>query len=165
MRPPPHRWCHFRVDTLTSTLPDTLPDILPSTLPQHPPSLATTPSPVGCRQSNGFEGDALALWDVPFWSERQSEKLFGFEEEELRPYFSLPNVLNGLFGLCKRLYGVDIVKADGEAEVWHPDVGFFKVRLALTRLDSTRLDSTRLDLTSSRCGWGAAGVPQRVGSL
>mmetsp|Transcript_83011 Transcript_83011/g.165735 ORF Transcript_83011/g.165735 Transcript_83011/m.165735 type:complete len:734 (-) Transcript_83011:366-2567(-) len=77
-------------------------------------------------KADGFD-EELALWDVPFWSERQSEKLFGFEEEELRPYFALPNVLNGLFGLCKRLFGVDIVQADGEAEVWNEDVRFFKV--------------------------------------
>jgi len=75
----------------------------------------------------GYEEGTLDNWDIPFWSERQSEKLFGFEEEELRPYFALPNVLSGLFGLCKRIFGVEIVKADGEAEVWHPDVGFFKV--------------------------------------
>jgi Zn-dependent oligopeptidase len=37
-------------------------------------------------KERGFEEDALALWDVPFWSERQSEVLFEFEEEELRPY-------------------------------------------------------------------------------
>jgi len=78
-------------------------------------------------KENGFEGEKLELWDVTFWSERQSEKLFGFEEEELRPYFALPNVLNGLFGLCKRIYGVDIVRADGDAPIWHPDVQFFKV--------------------------------------
>ena len=46
--------------------------------------------------SHIHELQALALWDVPFWSERQSEAIFGFEEEELRPYFALPNVLNGL---------------------------------------------------------------------
>lgn len=78
-------------------------------------------------KERGFPEESLDLWDVPFWSERQSEIIFGFEEEELRPYFALPNVLSGLFGLCKRIFGVDIVKADGEAEVWHPDVGFFKV--------------------------------------
>ena len=82
-------------------------------------------------RANGFEGAAgegLALWDVPFWSERQSEQLFGFEEEELRPYFALPNVLDGLFALCKKIFGVDIVEAPpGEAEVWHPDVQFFHV--------------------------------------
>ena len=64
---------------------------------------------------------------MPFWSERLSEHTFGFEEEELRPYFALDNVLDGLFGLCTRLFGVTIERSDGEAEVWHPDVGFFKV--------------------------------------
>mmetsp|Transcript_46905 Transcript_46905/g.77620 ORF Transcript_46905/g.77620 Transcript_46905/m.77620 type:complete len:737 (+) Transcript_46905:31-2241(+) len=78
--------------------------------------------------SRGFDGEALALWDVPFWSERQSEALFGFEEEELRPYFALPNVLDGLFGLCKRIFSIDIVDATSEdVPTWHPDVQFFKV--------------------------------------
>jgi len=77
--------------------------------------------------ANGFDGAALALWDVSFWSERLSEHTFGFEQEELRPYFALENVLDGLFGLCRRLFGVKIVRSDGEAEVWHADVGFFKV--------------------------------------
>ena len=78
-------------------------------------------------KSNGFDGESLALWDVPYWSERQSEKLFGFEEEELRPYFALPNVLSGLFGLCSRIFDVRIEEANGDAPVWHPDVQFFKV--------------------------------------
>ena len=64
---------------------------------------------------------------MPYWSERQSEKLFGFEEEELRPYFALPNVLSGLFGLCSRIFDVRIEEAKGDAPVWHPDVQFFKV--------------------------------------
>ena len=70
-------------------------------------------------KSNGFDGESLALWDVPYWSERQSEKLFGFEEEELRPYFALPNVLSGLFGLCSRIFDVRIEEAKGDAPVWH----------------------------------------------
>ena len=78
-------------------------------------------------KSNGFDGESLALWDVPYWSERQSEKLFWFEEEELRPYFALPNVLSGLFGLCSRIFDVRIEEAKGDAPVWHPDVQFFKV--------------------------------------
>jgi oligopeptidase A len=78
-------------------------------------------------RKGGFEEESLALWDVPFWSERLSEETFGFEEEELRPYFALPNVLDGLFGLCGRLFGVDVVEASGEAPKWHPDVQFFKI--------------------------------------
>jgi len=77
-------------------------------------------------QKNGFEGD-LALWDVTYWAERQKEELYAFTQEELRPYFSLPAVLDGLFGLCERIFDVKIVPADGEAEVWHPDVRYFKI--------------------------------------
>lgn len=77
-------------------------------------------------KSKGFN-DELALWDIPYWSERLREAQYQFSEEELRPYFAYPNVLEGLFSLIKRLFGVTIKKADGEAEVWHKDVGFFKV--------------------------------------
>ena len=78
-------------------------------------------------KEKGFTEEKLELWDVPFWSERQSEQIFGFEEEELRPYFALPNVLDGLFALCKRLYGIDIIEAKGEVPVWDKDVQFFHV--------------------------------------
>jgi len=78
-------------------------------------------------KSAGFEDESLALWDVPFWSERQSEKLFEFEEEELKPYFSLPNVLSGLFGLCERIFDITISESEGSEPKWHPDVQFFHV--------------------------------------
>uniref|UniRef100_A0A7R9W185 oligopeptidase A n=1 Tax=Chlamydomonas euryale TaxID=1486919 RepID=A0A7R9W185_9CHLO len=78
---------------------------------------------------NGFEGD-LKWWDVPFWAERLREKRYSLNEEELRPYFALPSVLEGLFGLAKRLFGVDIEAADGEAPVWNKDVRFFKLEKA-----------------------------------
>jgi oligopeptidase A len=45
---------------------------------------------------------SLALWDVPFWSERLREQQYQYQEEELRPYFALPNVLDGLFSLATR---------------------------------------------------------------
>eukprot|EP00752_Nemacystus_decipiens_P012062 g10693.t1 len=78
-------------------------------------------------KENGHEGD-LALWDVTYWSERRKEELYAFSEEELRPYFALPEVLQGMFGLAGRLFGVTITPADGEAEVWNPDVRFFNIK-------------------------------------
>ena len=42
------------------------------------------------------------------------EDKYAITDEELRPYFALPNVLDGLFGLAKRLFDVDIEAADGE---------------------------------------------------
>jgi len=71
--------------------------------------------------------EKLAPWDVNFWSERLKEEKFDITEEELRPYFALPAVLDGLFGLVHRIFGVTVKPADGEAEVWHPDVRFFNI--------------------------------------
>ena len=76
---------------------------------------------------NGFAGD-LAPWDLAYWSRRQLEALYGYSPEALRPYFPLPRVLDGLFGLARELFGVSVEPADGEAPVWHPDVRFFRVR-------------------------------------
>lgn len=77
-------------------------------------------------RDRGFQED-LKQWDVPFWSERMREEQYGLNDEELRPYFPLPQVLEGLFTLASRLFGVTITAADGEAPVWHPDVRYFRV--------------------------------------
>ena len=70
----------------------------------------------------------LMNWDVAFWAERLREKRFQFTDEQLRPYFPLERVLNGLFGLVNRLFGISVIPMDGEAPVWHPDARFFHVR-------------------------------------
>ncbi|MEL6261871.1 MAG: M3 family metallopeptidase [Cyanobacteria bacterium J06626_6] len=69
----------------------------------------------------------LKQWDIPFWMERLREQQFDLSDEALRPYFSLPNVLKGLFGLAERLFGIAISSADGQAPVWHEDVRYFRV--------------------------------------
>jgi oligopeptidase A len=69
----------------------------------------------------------LDLWDISYWSERLRENMYEYEEEQLRPYFSLPTVLDGLFALAKRLFGVVIVPANSEAQLWNDEVMFFKV--------------------------------------
>ena len=71
--------------------------------------------------------EELMPWDSTFWSERLKETKFDLKEEELRPYFALDNVLDGMFGLVERIFNIEVKKADGEAEVWNPDASFFKV--------------------------------------
>ncbi|MEM9512561.1 MAG: M3 family metallopeptidase, partial [Cyanobacteria bacterium P01_E01_bin.48] len=73
------------------------------------------------------ESSDLKQWDISFWSERQREAKFAFSAEELRPYFPLPQVLDGLFSLVERIFGVKVLPADGEAPVWHPDVRYFQI--------------------------------------
>ncbi|MGK7962694.1 M3 family metallopeptidase [Crocosphaera sp.] len=71
--------------------------------------------------------DDLQPWDVSYWAEKQRETLFNFTAEELRPYFPLPQVLDGLFTLAKRIFGVTITAADGQAPIWQEDVRYFQV--------------------------------------
>ena len=73
------------------------------------------------------EAEQLQHWDISFWAERQREATFAITDEQLRPYFPLPQVLDGLFGLVQRLFGVQVTPADGDAPVWHPDVRYFQV--------------------------------------
>ncbi|MEL6494004.1 MAG: M3 family metallopeptidase [Cyanobacteria bacterium J06623_7] len=75
-----------------------------------------------------FAGQDLKNWDTSFWAEKQREAKFDFKEEELRPYFSLPKVLDGLFGLANRIFGITITAADGQADVWHEDVRYFQIK-------------------------------------
>ncbi len=74
------------------------------------------------------EAEDLKPWDVSFWAEVRRQEAFDLDSEALRPWFPLPRVLDGLFGLCDRLFGIRILPADGEAPVWHPDVRFFRVQ-------------------------------------
>ncbi|MEL7053300.1 MAG: M3 family metallopeptidase [Cyanobacteria bacterium J06588_5] len=69
----------------------------------------------------------IKQWDVPFWTERMREEQFDLNDEALRPYFPLPKVLEGLFGLAERLFGITISAADNQAPVWHKDVRYFRV--------------------------------------
>ncbi|MAG93466.1 MAG: peptidase M3 [Planctomycetaceae bacterium] len=71
--------------------------------------------------------EPLAHWDLAFWSERLREQRFDYTEEELRPYFALENVLNGLFALVERLFGIKVTAADGKAPVWNEDVRYFEI--------------------------------------
>jgi oligopeptidase A len=73
------------------------------------------------------EASDFKHWDISYWAERQREAKFDFTAEELRPYFPLPQVLDGLFGLVKRLFGVTVTPADRQAPVWHPDVRYFQI--------------------------------------
>ena len=75
----------------------------------------------------GGQTSPLAHWDVAFWAERLRESRFAFTEEELRPYFSLDRVLDGLFTLISRLFGVTVQRADGAAPRWHQDVRYYRI--------------------------------------
>lgn len=71
----------------------------------------------------------LAPWDMTFYSQRLQEARYQFNEEELRPWFPLEKVLEGLFTLVRRLYGLRF-EQQTQVDVWHKDVRFFDVKEA-----------------------------------
>ena len=79
------------------------------------------------RRHGAAEADQLAPWDLTYWSEQLRRERFDLDQEALRPWFPLPRVLDGLFGLCSRLFDVEIRSGDGDAPLWHNDVGFYEV--------------------------------------
>ena len=75
-----------------------------------------------------LEGEDFQLmpWDWAYYSEKLKEKKFNLNEEALRPYFELNNVIGGVFGLATRLYGITF-QENKEIPVYHPDVTAYEV--------------------------------------
>tara|TARA_B100001093_G_C26850521_1_gene1024898 strand:+ start:441 stop:2735 length:2295 start_codon:yes stop_codon:yes gene_type:complete len=74
--------------------------------------------------------DRLYLWDLPYWSERYKEKELNFKEEDLKPYFPLESVLEGLFKIAKNLFNIEIQEInvnERQIDVWDEDVKYFKI--------------------------------------
>ncbi|MDQ8202465.1 M3 family metallopeptidase [Pelagicoccus sp. SDUM812003] len=67
----------------------------------------------------------LEPWDVSYWSEKLRLAKYDFDEEALRPYFSIDGVLDGMFRIAERIFGLRIQRHDGSENSWHPDVKLY----------------------------------------
>jgi len=70
--------------------------------------------------------DTLQPWDWSFYSNKLKEEKYGFNEQELRPYFEVNQVIKGVFGLAEKLYGLSFEKTTN-ISVYQDDVEVFKV--------------------------------------
>ncbi|MDE6267075.1 MAG: M3 family metallopeptidase [Muribaculaceae bacterium] len=68
----------------------------------------------------------VAPWDYSFYSTKLKNAKYSYDEEEMRPYFQLDNVIDGVFGLATRLYGLQFTE-NKNIPVYHPDVKAFDV--------------------------------------
>ena len=67
----------------------------------------------------------LQPWDTGYYSEKLKVQQFNLSQESLKPYFPAPKILQGLFSIVNRLYGINIVER--KAPVWHPDARYFEL--------------------------------------
>ncbi len=80
-------------------------------------SLTSHPSPLTSK---------LMPWDSGFYSHKLQMKKYNIDAEMLRPYFELSKVIDGVFGLANRLYGITF-KENKDIPVYHPDVKAYEV--------------------------------------
>jgi oligopeptidase A len=74
-----------------------------------------------------FAGQAaLHPWDIAYYAEKQRAALYDFDEEALRPYFPLDSVLQGMFEIVQRLYGIRVLEKPG-VPVWEPQVKYYQI--------------------------------------
>ncbi|MCO6164324.1 M3 family metallopeptidase [Flavobacterium sp. NRK F7] len=70
--------------------------------------------------------DHLEKWDGAYYSEKLKQKLFNLDDEKLKPYFKLENVLQGAFTIAEKLYGITF-KEVFDIDKYHQDVRTFEV--------------------------------------
>jgi len=77
------------------------------------------------------EGHSFALqpWDWWYYAEKVKQAEYSLDEEQLRPYFKLENVIQGVFDVAGRLYGIQFVERT-DLPVYHPEVKTFEVQEA-----------------------------------
>lgn len=71
----------------------------------------------------------LAAWDWWYYAEKVKKEKYDLDEEMLRPYFKLENVIDGVFSVATKLYGIQFVERK-DISVYHPDVRVFEVKEA-----------------------------------
>lgn len=72
-----------------------------------------------------YHVDKINAWDIAYYSEKQKNALYDFDEEALREYFPETKVLSGLFEIAKRLFGITIKQS--KADVWDESVRFYDI--------------------------------------
>jgi peptidyl-dipeptidase Dcp len=71
--------------------------------------------------------DHLEKWDGAYYSEKLKQKLFNLDDEKLKPYFELKNVINGVFTVAQKLYGLHFEEVQN-IDKYHADVKTFEVK-------------------------------------
>ncbi len=76
------------------------------------------------KELDGF--DQLQKWDGSYYSEKLKQKLFSLDDEQLKPYFKLENVINGVFEVAEKLFGLQFV-AVSDIDKYHEEVKTYRV--------------------------------------
>jgi oligopeptidase A len=95
----------------------------------------------------GLPPATLEPWETSYWAELRRKEQYDIDDEELRPYFPVNLVMEGMFNIASRIFGINISQqetihlapgqttdpaSDGAAEIWHPEVTFHEIHDSTT---------------------------------
>lgn len=77
----------------------------------------------------------LEPWEASFWAEKRRKEQYDFDDELLRPYFPVKQVMDGMFDITSKIFGINIHTRDtvfgkdevGKVQVWHPDCQYYDI--------------------------------------
>lgn len=118
---------HFVLEERMAANPDTVEKFLNDIVAASRPAAEKDVEELkALKKELGFRGE-FQPWDTAYFSERLQERKFDLKEEELRPYFQLENVIQGVFEHARRLYGL-VFEPRHDVPVYHPDVKAYSVK-------------------------------------
>lgn len=86
-------------------------------------------------EKTGTGSAPLEPWETGYWAEKRRKEQYDFDDEALRPYFPVTQVMEGMFSITSKIFGIRIKQRDavygkdeeGKVQVWHEDCMFYDV--------------------------------------
>ncbi len=117
---------HFKLEERMAQKPETVMAFLNRLLEKSRPAAERDIEELKELKKSMGHGDDFMPWDYHFYAEKLKAKKFDIDQEKLRPYFKLENVINGAFEHAKKLFKIDFRKTD-DYPTYHEDVSVYEV--------------------------------------
>lgn len=78
--------------------------------------------------------DEMKVWDIAYVSEKLKQQKYAISDEDLKPYFPVDQVIQGLFDLVQKLFNIRIEAITDGIDLWHEDVRYYQIKDADDRL-------------------------------
>ncbi|MEL4306546.1 M3 family metallopeptidase [Joostella sp. CR20] len=117
---------HFVLEERMAKTPETVNSFLAELLEKAKPAAEQEFKQLSNFAKEEDDIEQLQKWDGSFYTEKLKQKLFDLDDEKLKPYFKLENVINGVFTIAEKLYGLKFEETT-EIDKYHSDVKTYKV--------------------------------------
>ena len=117
---------HFVLEERMAKTPETVRTFLEDLLEKAQPAAKKEFEELENFAKNLDNIDRLEKWDNAYYSEKLKQERFNFDDEQLKPYFKLENVIEGAFTVAQKLFGLQFVQTN-TIDTYHKDVMTYKV--------------------------------------